>query len=382
MNDELKGIFLQRNTCYVVRIRRKGVNPYSRTFYFEHDKDGIKKSEALQDAIAWRQQELASVARDGVRVSRNANLKTLKVVMEEYKAEKLTTDKEKGLVAIKGATQALHIYKTLVTLTKKIGIYEKPCLEITKEDFLRLRDLIKGEGTDTLANATVNRHFSNLGAMYKHQRTAKRVEIYLPKEMNLPVNDAGIPTTTDEDTFEKIVAYVNSPITQDAMRILFYTGARRSEICNLKFENIDFNGGLIVLPTSKNDKPRTIFLNSTCIEILSRLNEKKGKNGDFVFSSTKGEKPFFPTTFSTAWIRARARLAEETENPAIKIINLHALRHSFITKMATKVNTLVLKKFSGHRSIVSLERYEHAAAQIIKDEFGHLLEKAPEKAPK
>ena len=66
MNDELKGIFLQRNTCYVVRIRRKGVNPYSRTFYFEHDKDGIKKSEALQDAIAWRQQELASVARDGL----------------------------------------------------------------------------------------------------------------------------------------------------------------------------------------------------------------------------------------------------------------------------------------------------------------------------
>ena len=53
-----------------------------------------------------------------------------------------------------------------------------------------------------------------------------------------------------------------------ALRLLIFTGARLREILHLKWEQIDFERGLLLLPTSKTGK-KTIVLNAPALAILN-----------------------------------------------------------------------------------------------------------------
>jgi integrase len=74
----------------------------------------------------------------------------------------------------------------------------------------------------------------------------------------------------------------------DAIRMLIFTGARLREILDLKWENVDLERGLLLLPDSKTGR-KTIVLNEAAIDIL------KGhpKLGPYVIA---GDKPDMPRT--------------------------------------------------------------------------------------
>ena len=54
---------------------------------------------------------------------------------------------------------------------------------------------------------------------------------------------------------------VIGPHAAAALRLLIFTGARLREILHLKWDHIDFERGLLLLPTSKTGK-KTIVLNA------------------------------------------------------------------------------------------------------------------------
>ena len=53
-------------------------------------------------------------------------------------------------------------------------------------------------------------------------------------------------------------------------RLLIFTGARLREILHLKWEHVDFERGLLLLPTSKTGK-KTIVLNAPALAVLNAL---------------------------------------------------------------------------------------------------------------
>ena len=61
---------------------------------------------------------------------------------------------------------------------------------------------------------------------------------------------------------------VIGPHAAAALRLLIFTGARLREILHLKWEHIDFERGLLLLPKSKTGK-KTIVLNAPALAILS-----------------------------------------------------------------------------------------------------------------
>ena len=55
------------------------------------------------------------------------------------------------------------------------------------------------------------------------------------------------------------------------LKLLAYTGARRNEIANARWSDIDFERRFIRLPDSKGNVPRTIHLNESALTILKML---------------------------------------------------------------------------------------------------------------
>jgi len=154
----------------------------------------------------------------------------------------------------------------------------------------------------------------------------------------------------------------------DAIRIIALTGARRGEIANLRWSQVDLKKGLVTIPLrlhktgQRTGKPRIIGLPSAAQAILAR----QSVNGidNFVFAASKGVGP---AELSKPWrkIREEAKLPDG--------IGLHGLRHSLASHMAMAgAEAAEIMTALGHSQLSTAQRYVHWA----QDARQELAEKA------
>ena len=86
--------------------------------------------------------------------------------------------------------------------------------------------------------------------------------------------------------------------------LAFYTGMRRGEILGLCWDCINFREGYIRLEDTKNDEPRTVYLNDEIFRMLVAQKRKRDVEFPFcpfVFFTPKGEPiGSFDKTWQTA----------------------------------------------------------------------------------
>lgn len=111
-------------------------------------------------------------------------------------------------------------------------------------------------------------------------------------------NRADYPTTCTEDRYERryLLPEDVSRLFQalkardrqlhDMSYIALLAGLRASEICNLKGGDIDPKNNVLYVPGRKR-RPSPIATNQALMEILERY---KKSDGDYLFTSSKGEK--------------------------------------------------------------------------------------------
>ena len=147
------------------------------------------------------------------------------------------------------------------------------------------------------------------------------------------------------------------PAVADAIRIIALTGARRGEICGLRWSHVDLKRGLLTLPATshktghKTGKPRVISLPAAAQQIIARQPEVAPDS--FVFSRVKGDGPVL---LAKPWrtIRVEAAL------PAG--FGLHGLRHSLATLLAVGgAQAPEIMTSLGHRQMSTTTRYLHFA---------------------
>jgi integrase len=157
------------------------------------------------------------------------------------------------------------------------------------------------------------------------------------------------------ETLEAVQAEGVNPKAIAAVRLLIFTGARKGEILKLKWSEVDFNIGCLVLPDSKTGK-KTIPLGAPALEVLASLTPEKGS--PYVLPGAK-EGTYY-LGFQKAWnkIRVRAKIPD---------VRPHDLRHSFATTAAAGGNSLfLLGKVLGHTQARTTERYAHAQVDPLK----------------
>lgn len=158
---------------------------------------------------------------------------------------------------------------------------------------------------------------------------------------------------------KEIVALINStsnPRDRLIFRLLYDTGARVSEICNVTLEDVDMENKEISI-MGKGRKPRQVFFHD----------ETKKELDNFIKIKTfeKGEK-IFNVTPMTVWYNLKKHGVELLQ----KNVHPHMLRHSRLQHFADDgVDAFSIKAYAGHSDIRTTQIYVKASKYQRKIAF-------------
>lgn len=150
-----------------------------------------------------------------------------------------------------------------------------------------------------------------------------------------------------------------------AIRLLILTGARRSEILTLRWQDVDLPRRRICLPDSKTGQ-KTIHLNDGAVAVLQALPRLQG-NPYVIPGHVTGSHL---TNLYTTWalVRATAGLPD---------VRIHDLRHSFASlAVGAGASLPMIGKLLGHASPRTTARYAHltdATLHELNQRVGDLI---------
>lgn len=126
------------------------------------------------------------------------------------------------------------------------------------------------------------------------------------------------------------------------------TGMRKSEILNLKWENVDLDKGIIYLLDTKNGEKREVKANESVKKVLKEMAQKSGS--DYVFCNRK-ERPFQDIRKSFSTVLGRCGIIN---------FRFHDLRHTFASQLVMLgVDIKTVQELMGHKTIEMTLRYSH-----------------------
>ncbi len=135
-----------------------------------------------------------------------------------------------------------------------------------------------------------------------------------------------------------------------------HTGMRRGEILSLKWDQVNFEQGIITIFDTKNSERKDIPMDETVKATLKGMERR----GDLVFSIKDG-KPIYPMKVHFAFHDAR-----KTSN--IADFRFHDLRHTFaINLVMAGVKIEKVQKLMGHKMISMTQRYAHLAPGYLAE---------------
>ncbi|HJO55784.1 MAG TPA: site-specific integrase [Candidatus Scalindua sp.] len=130
--------------------------------------------------------------------------------------------------------------------------------------------------------------------------------------------------------------------------IALNTGMRRSEIFNLKWEQVDLRHGFILLDTSKNGERREIPINTTLEYLFKEI--PHSVESVYVFTGKTGK----PLTDIKKGFHTALRKA------GIHGFRFHDLRHTFASQLVMSgIDLVSVKELLGHKSLTMTMRYSH-----------------------
>ncbi len=184
----------------------------------------------------------------------------------------------------------------------------------------------------------------------KRPHIDKKLPVYLSVDEIFFLLDA----VKDEDLPSK------KPLRDKAIfELLYATGMRCSELCNIKMQDISFEEKVIKI-TGKGRKERFVLFGKHAQERIMRyLKEERPTSidkNDRLFVG-QGTIPLNPRTVQRIILMFRGFLEGN------KAITPHKIRHSFATHLLNQGADLrVVQELLGHRTLASTEKYTHVTS--------------------
>jgi len=175
---------------------------------------------------------------------------------------------------------------------------------------------------------------------------------------NIPLakNKGKLPVVlSKEEIFNMLEATLNLK-HRLVLMFLYYTGIRVNEIVNLKWEDIDFQRGIIHLKTAKGEKERIVFFHEKLKGFIEYFNLKKL---GFVFLSNFGKKYDGRTVQLIVRNASRKAMINKKVTP-------HTLRHSFATHLLEAgADIRHIQSLLGHKNLQTTQVYTHVSKRDI-----------------
>ena len=147
--------------------------------------------------------------------------------------------------------------------------------------------------------------------------------------------------------------FVFSPYVTAAIRLLLFSGCRLREILHLRWEWVDLERGLLLLPDSKTGR-KTIVLNAPAMAVLADL----PRINSYVIASGTADKP--RADLNRPW-RAVVSCA------GLDGVRIHDLRHTHASFGASAgLGLPIIGKLLGHAQPSTTARYAHLDADPLR----------------
>ena len=221
-------------------------------------------------------------------------------------------------------------------------------------------------------NKTIARHISSLRSFFKYLKVNEiikdnpcilisnpKLEKKLPKYLNFDETEKLL------NAFDKnsIIGLRNSVI----LEMLYSTGVRVSELCNMKLNEISLSNNSINI-MGKGSKERIVYFGTKCKDLIKEYlrysyNILNVKNLDYFFLSKTGKK------INDREVRS---IIDDASNMAgIKIkISPHVLRHTFATHMLKEgANLRNVQELLGHSNLSTTQIYTHLTDEKIRSVY-------------
>jgi len=326
---------------YRVFIRRKGLKPITKIF------SNRELAEQFVDRIEGNRELLLAYG----------GSKDYQIILKEL-VERYLQDEYSGS----------DIQKQTTRLQFWVDRYgHKLISEITRIDISRgLYEL-----SSKLTNATINRYRSAISVVFsyacRHYELPDNPVRYIPSKAE---NNGRVRYLSNEEKLRLFEACRCSQWDKLYLIVLLAitTGARRGELLNLKWGNIDLHNNLAYVETSKNGQPRVLPLTQEVVSEL--LLFKKEDDNLLVFNSKiKPEKPF---CFTKQW--KKALVEAKVDN-----FTFHSLRHTTASYLAQSgASLLEVANVLGHKNISVTKRYSHlcvnSKTKLINSVLGSITE--------
>ena len=215
------------------------------------------------------------------------------------------------------------------------------------------------ERLEAVKGDTVRKEMSLLDRILKLAQ--QEWDIYLPRgnpvdSVAMPPKGKGRDRRLESGEEKKLLdaAKEYGGFIEDIIVLALETGARRGELANLQWKNINFNKPTVILMDTKNTDDREIPLSSKALEVIKR--QPRHITG-FVF-------PIRGDSITKAFGRV-CKTAEITG------LRFHDLRHEATSRFFEKgFETMEVSAITGHKDLAMLKRYTHLKAEDLAKRLG------------
>jgi len=146
-----------------------------------------------------------------------------------------------------------------------------------------------------------------------------------------------------------------SPYVVATVRLLVFTGARLSEILGLRWDQVDLERAMLLLPDSKTGA-KAIYLSAPALGVLASV--PRLEDNPYVVCGAKAGAAL--VNIQKPWRRIRKRAGMDG-------LRLHDLRHSFASVAAARGSSLpIIGALLGHSQPATTARYAHLAADPLR----------------
>ena len=260
-------------------------------------------------------------------------------------------------LAYKKTRVKFHTFSMYKTFNKVIRtkFENKPISKITNSDIARLLDTIKYSYSQKMIKTKLNLLFKYAKTYYNLQYNVMNDFDY--EYIKTTKKEKEIWTLEDFKKFDEILIKENKILQRAYFNLLFYSGARPSEISGLKLEDVDFDKCTINInktriSLNKSNSPknqssiRIVTIPQFCIKILKDMISKNYPKKEYIFGLSSPYNYF---------------LARRINKYNLNKITLHGFRHShasFLIKKGVEI-TAISKRLGHKNSQITLSTYAH-----------------------
>lgn len=242
---------------------------------------------------------------------------------------------------------------------------------ITDINYQQIRAWVANLLKDKIAARSVNRKLSSLKSFFKYLQRQQIIDVNPMAKISGPKTPKRLPVFVDEHQMEDLFAETKFEDGFNGLRdrlildLFYQTGIRRSELTNLKENDLDlFNSTIKVL--GKRNKERIIPISLPLkrnLESYLKVKQELNLSNMMLLVSEKGHTLSEQAVYNSV----KKYLSQVT---TIQKKSPHVLRHTFATHLLNNgADINAVKDLLGHANLSATQVYTHNTIDKLKKSY-------------